>query len=144
MTATSEHPQSTGPLAGVKIIELTSVVQDPYATQMLGDLGADIIKVKSLDRDTTRYTGPFRHQDMAALFMGINRNKRSIILDLKQPSGRDLLFRLIDDADVFVHNVRPQKLEQLGLGPDAVLAPTVNAGINEPRPARVKRKPKLR
>jgi len=122
MTAACEHPRSTGPLSGVKIIDLTSVVLGPYATQMLGDLGADVIKVESPDGDATRYTGPGRHHDMAALFMGINRNKRSIILDLKQPSGRDLLLRLVDGADVLVHNVRPQKLDKLGLGPNAVLA----------------------
>jgi len=121
MTTTSGHPRSTGPLAGVKIVDLTSVVLGPYATQMLGDLGADVIKVEAPEGDATRYTGPCRHADMAALFMGINRNKRSIVLDLKRPSGRDLLFRLIDGADVLVHNVRPQKLEKLGLGPDAVL-----------------------
>lgn len=122
MTTTAPHQLPTGPLAGVKIIDLTTVVLGPYATQMLGDLGADVIKVEAPDGDATRYTGPSRHPDMAALFMGINRNKRSIVLDLKQPSGRDLLFRLIEGADVLVHNVRPQKLEKLGLGPQAVLA----------------------
>ena len=122
MTSGTGSGSATGPLHGVKIIDMTSVVSGPYATQMLGDLGADIIKVEAPDGDATRYTGPGRHADMAALFMGINRNKRSIVLDLKQPSGRDLLFRLIDGADVLVHNVRPQKLEKLGLGPQAVLA----------------------
>ena len=116
MATSSINPQPSGPLAGVKIIDLTSVVLGPYATQMLGDLGADVIKVEAPDGDATRYTGPSRHPDMAALFMGINRNKRSIVLDLKQASGRDLLFRLIEGADVLVHNVRPQKLEKLGLG----------------------------
>ena len=133
MTTASAQPHPTGPLAGVKIIDLTSVVLGPYATQMLGDLGADVIKVEAPDGDATRYTGPSRHPDMAALFMGINRNKRSIVLDLKQASGRDLLFRLVEGADVLVHNVRPQKLEKLGLGPEAVLArrPTlIYAGIH--------------
>jgi crotonobetainyl-CoA:carnitine CoA-transferase CaiB-like acyl-CoA transferase len=87
---------------------------------MLGDLGADVIKVESPDGDTTRYTGPGRSADMAALFMGINRNKRSIVLDLKQQSGRDALFKLLDRADVLVHNVRPQKLKKLGLSADVV------------------------
>jgi crotonobetainyl-CoA:carnitine CoA-transferase CaiB-like acyl-CoA transferase len=114
--------QKSGPLAGVRVLDLTSVVLGPYATQMLGDLGADIIKIEAPEGDTTRYTGPRRNADMASLFMGINRNKRSIVLDLKQAPARDALLRLVDKADVFVHNIRPQKLEPLGLGPDALLA----------------------
>jgi crotonobetainyl-CoA:carnitine CoA-transferase CaiB-like acyl-CoA transferase len=111
-----------GPLAGVRIIDLTTVVLGPYATQMLGDLGADVIKVESPDGDTTRHTGPRRHSHMAAMFLGMNRNKRSIALDLKTAAGRGVLLRLIDSADVFVHNVRPQKLKPLGLSPEALLA----------------------
>ena len=116
------HDKSTGPLAGVKVLDLTSVILGPYATQMLGDLGADVIKIEAPDGDTTRYTGPCRSADMASLFMGVNRNKRSVVLDLKQAAARDVLLRLVDTADVFVHNIRPQKLEKLGLGPDALLA----------------------
>jgi crotonobetainyl-CoA:carnitine CoA-transferase CaiB-like acyl-CoA transferase len=120
---TAPQPQQkSGPLAGVRVLDLTSVVLGPYATQMLGDLGADIIKVEAPEGDTTRYTGPRRHDDMASLFMGINRNKRSIALDLKQAEARDALLRLVDRADVFVHNIRPQKLDKLGLGSDALLA----------------------
>jgi crotonobetainyl-CoA:carnitine CoA-transferase CaiB-like acyl-CoA transferase len=111
-----------GPLSGVRIIDLTTVVLGPYATQMLGDLGADVIKVESPDGDTTRHTGLRRHPQMAAMFLGMNRNKRSIVLDLKTAAGRDVLARLIDTADVFVHNIRPQKLEVLGLAPEALLA----------------------
>jgi crotonobetainyl-CoA:carnitine CoA-transferase CaiB-like acyl-CoA transferase len=111
-----------GPLAGVRIIDLTTVVLGPYATQMLGDLGADVIKVEAPEGDTTRHTGPRRHPHMAAMFLGMNRNKRSIVLDLKTPAGRDVLARLIDTADVFVHNIRPQKLKALGLAPEALLA----------------------
>lgn len=111
-----------GPLAGIKVIDMTSVVSGPYATQILGDLGADIIKVESPEGDATRYAGPSRNPYMAALFMGANRNKRSIVLDLKQETGRKLLFRLLETADILVHNVRPQKLEKLGLGPQALMA----------------------
>ncbi len=115
-------PARTGPLTGVRIVDLTTVVLGPYATQMLGDLGADVIKVEAPSGDTTRHTGPRRHPHMAAMFLGVNRNKRSIILDLKTAAGRGVLNRLIDTADVFVHNIRPQKLKGLGLAPDDLLA----------------------
>jgi crotonobetainyl-CoA:carnitine CoA-transferase CaiB-like acyl-CoA transferase len=122
MTAVAESSAGAGPLAGIRVIDLTSVVLGPYATQMVGDLGADIIKVEAPEGDTTRYTGPGAHADMAALFMGVNRSKRSLVLDLKQKAARDALLRLVDGADVFVHSVRPQKLRKLGLDPDALLA----------------------
>ncbi len=122
MTATNTYNQPTGPLAGVRVIDLTSVVLGSYATQMLGDLGADVIKVEAPGGDTTRFTGPRNSPDMASLFLGLNRNKRSIVLDLKQAAARDVVLRLTDTADVFVHNIRPQKLEKIGLGPDAFLA----------------------
>ncbi len=111
-----------GPLDGVRVLDLSSVVLGPLATQILGDLGADVIKIEAPAGDTTRYTGPARSDDMAALFMGINRNKRSIVLDLKQPAACDALWRLIDDADVFIHSIRPQKIARLGFGHEAVLA----------------------
>ena len=80
-------------------------------------------RVEAPEGDTTRYTGPRRSADMASLFMGVNRNKRSIVLDLKQAAAREVLLRLVDTADVFVHNIRPQKLDKLGLGhADALLA----------------------
>jgi crotonobetainyl-CoA:carnitine CoA-transferase CaiB-like acyl-CoA transferase len=112
----SASAQRTGPLAGVRVLDLTSVVLGPYATQMLGDLGADIVKVEAPEGDTTRYTGPRISRDMGSLFMGVNRNKRSIVLDLKTAQAREVLLRLVDQSDVFVHNIRPQKLESLGLG----------------------------
>jgi crotonobetainyl-CoA:carnitine CoA-transferase CaiB-like acyl-CoA transferase len=118
--AASQPQQKSGPLAGVRVLDLTSVVLGPYATQMLGDLGADIIKVEPPEGDTTRYTGPRVSRDMASLFMGVNRTKRSIVLDLKTAPARDVLLRLVDRADVFVHNIRPQKLEPLGLEADTL------------------------
>jgi crotonobetainyl-CoA:carnitine CoA-transferase CaiB-like acyl-CoA transferase len=111
-----------GPLSGLRVVDLTSVVFGPLATQILGDMGAEVIKVEAPEGDTTRYTGPARSRDMAALFMGLNRSKRSLVLDLKKPGARDALWRLIDGADVFVHSMRPQKIEALGFSSDAVLA----------------------
>jgi crotonobetainyl-CoA:carnitine CoA-transferase CaiB-like acyl-CoA transferase len=111
----------SGPLSGIRVVDLTSVVFGPLATQILGDLGADIIKVEGPEGDTTRYTGPSRSRDMAALFMGMNRNKRSIVLDLKRQGAKDALWRLIATADVFVHSMRPQKIAALGFSPDTVL-----------------------
>jgi crotonobetainyl-CoA:carnitine CoA-transferase CaiB-like acyl-CoA transferase len=112
--------EKSGPLTGVRVLDLTSVVLGPYATQMLGDLGADIVKVEPPEGDTTRYTGPRISRDMASLFMGVNRNKRSIVLDLKTASAREALLRLVDRADVFVHNIRPQKLDGLGLSSETL------------------------
>jgi crotonobetainyl-CoA:carnitine CoA-transferase CaiB-like acyl-CoA transferase len=111
-----------GVLAGVRILDLCAVVAGPLATQMLGDMGADVIKIESPEGDAPRYTGPARSPGMAALFMGLNRSKRSLVLDLKQDSAKDALWRLISSADVFVHSMRPQKIEKLGFGHRAVCA----------------------
>ena len=102
-----------GPLKGVKVIDMTSVLMGPYATQMLGDYGADVIKVESLDGDVTRQIGPTRHAGMGPVFLNTNRSKRSICLDLKKPAGRDAVLRLIKTADVLVYNVRPQAMARL-------------------------------
>jgi len=111
-----------GPLSGIRVLDLSSVVFGPFCTQQLGDLGADIIKIEAPEGDTTRKTGPRKSPQMAALFMGLNRNKRSLVLDLKQDKGQDALWRLIDGADVFVHSIRPQKIARLGFGHEAVLS----------------------
>lgn len=103
-----------GPLAGYRIIDLTTVLLGPYATQILGDYGADVIKVESLEGDSVRPNGVFRHPDKASLFLAVNRNKRAIAVDLKSPEGRDLLWKLIAGADVLVHNIRPSAIERLG------------------------------
>jgi crotonobetainyl-CoA:carnitine CoA-transferase CaiB-like acyl-CoA transferase len=113
---------SMGPLAGVKIIDMTSVLMGPYATQMLGDYGADVIKVESPEGDITRQIGPSRHADMGPIFLNANRSKRSIALDLKTPEGRDVLLRLIATADVLVYNVRPQAMARLKLDYASVAA----------------------
>lgn len=106
----------TGPLQGVRIIDMTAVLMGPYATQILGDLGADVIKVESPTGDTVRDVGYRRNDGMAGIFLHVNRSKRSIVLDLKKPAGRDALLRLVADADVLVYNVRPQAMARLDLG----------------------------
>ena len=104
-----------GPLHGIKVVEMTSVVLGPWACQMLGDMGAEIIKVEQPRGDSNRSLGAANHPGMAALYLTCNRNKRSIVLDLRLPGARDALLALARDADVFVHNNRPQVMTKLGL-----------------------------
>ena len=111
------------PLDGIRIVEMTSVVLGPYACQMLGDLGADVIKVEPLEGDTNRNLGPHRnHSDMGSLYLTCNRNKRSIALDLKSEDGKNALSELIKTADVLIHNFRPQAIDRLGFSYDRVKA----------------------
>jgi crotonobetainyl-CoA:carnitine CoA-transferase CaiB-like acyl-CoA transferase len=105
----------SGPLEGVRVVDCTTVVLGPWAAQQLGDLGADVIKVEPPEGDTTRQLGPMRNPDMGAFYLAVNRNKRSIVLDLKQESARQVLVRLAEKADVLIHNYRPQAAKRLGL-----------------------------
>lgn len=108
------------PLEGFRIIELGTVLMAPYAAQWLADFGADVIKVEPPGGDQTRHTGPASETGMAAMFLALNRNKRSIVIDLKQPEGREEFHRLLASADAMIHNVRPQKLAALGLDAEAI------------------------
>ncbi len=105
----------SGPLTGIRILELTSVVLGPWACQILGDLGADVVKVEPPRGDSNRQLGPSRSSNMCALFMTCNRNKRSVVLDLKQDSGRAALLEMARSADVVIHNLRPPAIKRLGL-----------------------------
>ena len=109
------------PLEGVRILDLSTVVLGPYASQILADYGADVIKIESPEGDSTRRTGPSTEEGMGAIFLGVNRGKRSIVLDLKSPAGREALAKLVDTADVLMHSIRPQKLAAIGLDPQAVM-----------------------
>lgn len=105
----------TGPLDGVRVLDLTSNFMGPYASLLLADMGADIAKIESPNGDTTRGVGPARHPGMSAIFLHLNRNKRSLVLDLKDPRARTALRRMIRSADVLLHSLRPAAMAKLGL-----------------------------
>jgi crotonobetainyl-CoA:carnitine CoA-transferase CaiB-like acyl-CoA transferase len=111
---------ATGPLRGVRVLDLTTVVMGPSATQLLGDWGADVVKVETQSGDTMRWIGPWRHAGMGPMFLAGNRNKRSVVLDLKTPDGKAAVLALAARADVLVSNVRPAGLVRLGLDYDGV------------------------
>jgi crotonobetainyl-CoA:carnitine CoA-transferase CaiB-like acyl-CoA transferase len=110
----------TGPLAGMRILDLTTVLLGPYATRILGDLGADVIKVEIVEGEGRRFTGPHRSHDMGQTFLVLNRAKRAIAINLKDPAGRDAFLRLAATADAMVHNARVQAMVRLGLDYDSV------------------------
>jgi crotonobetainyl-CoA:carnitine CoA-transferase CaiB-like acyl-CoA transferase len=109
-------------LHGVRILDLTTVIMGPSATQILGDLGADIIKIEPPAGDSMRWIGPAVHHGMGPMYLQANRNKRSVVLDLKSQSGREALLALVPGADVLVFNIRPQAMQRLGIGYETVRA----------------------
>jgi crotonobetainyl-CoA:carnitine CoA-transferase CaiB-like acyl-CoA transferase len=117
-----EAMPATGPLRGVRVLDMTTVVMGPSATQTLGDLGADVVKIEQPSGDTMRLIGPWRHEGMGPMFLLANRNKRSVVLDLKTTEGKAALLALANKADVVVSNVRPQGLTRLGLDYEALKA----------------------
>src|SRR6202795_1097147 len=112
----------SGPLAGIRVIDVTIAVLGPVATQILGDMGAEVIKVETPDGDPMRQIGPARTPGMAAYFLNLNRNKKSPVLDLKRPAARQAMLRLAATADVFVHNMRPGAAARLGIDYRAISA----------------------
>jgi crotonobetainyl-CoA:carnitine CoA-transferase CaiB-like acyl-CoA transferase len=116
-----------GPLAGVRVIDLTAMVMGPYCTQIMADMGADVIKVEPPQGDDTRYVsvGPVR--GMGGVFVNVNRGKRGIVIDLQSESGKSVLRALIEQADVFIHSMRSKAVTRLGFGYDEVAA--INPGI---------------
>lgn len=125
-----------GALAGVRVVDLTRMLSGPFCTMLLADHGAEVIKIETFEGDTSRGHGPYREDDpdrlMGGYFQSVNRNKRSIVLDLKAKAGREILRRLIATADVVVENFRPGVMERLGLGYETLAAENpklVYAGI---------------
>ena len=112
----------SGALDGIRVVDMSTVVMGPWATQMLGDMGAEVIKVETPGGDISRGMGPNRNPGMSAVYLSINRNKRSVALDLTQAAGREALFRIVGTADVFLHNMRPRIAAKFGVGYDKFAA----------------------
>ena len=103
------------PLGGIRVLDIASMLAGPYGATMLGDMGADVIKIEPPYGDDSRTIGPKVEND-SGLYVGVNRNKRGMVLDLTKPEGKDLYFRLVRTADVIVENLRPQAKTKLGIG----------------------------
>src|SRR5579872_736020 len=110
----------TGPLAGIRVLDLTTVQMGPWCTRILADFGADMIKVEAPEGDSSRYTGVPRHRGMSGGFQHNARGKRSIAIDLKQDAAREALPRLLPGVDAFASNIRPAALRRLGLDYESV------------------------
>ncbi|WP_160257572.1 MULTISPECIES: CaiB/BaiF CoA transferase family protein [Burkholderia] len=115
----SEEAQASGPCSGLRVLEFGSMVSAPLAGQILADMGAEVIKIEPPEGDPMRRVGPF-HKGMGALFMTVNRGKKSVVLDLKSPRDLEQAVGLALSADVLIHNMRPRVMDRLGLGYDAL------------------------
>lgn len=108
----------SGPLKDLRILDLTSILMGPYATQIMGDLGADVVKIEPPSGDAVRGIGPMRNPGMGHIFLHVNRNKRSLVLDLKHSDGLAAFYSLAKTADVIIYSIRPQSMERLGIDYD--------------------------
>ncbi len=120
---TAEMNQSApgqGPLTGLRILDMTTVIMGPYATQILADYGADVVKVEAPSGDTTRQIPPMRNPGMGCIFLHLNRNKKSVALDLRDPDAVAAVFEIVADCDVLITNVRPAGLARLGITYEAL------------------------
>jgi crotonobetainyl-CoA:carnitine CoA-transferase CaiB-like acyl-CoA transferase len=112
----------TGPLTGLRVVDLTGMVMGPYCTQIMADMGADVIKVEPPEGDTTRNISVGPAPGMSGVFVNVNRGKRSVVLDLRTDAGKTALRRLVERADVFIHSMRAKAIAKLGFGYDDVAA----------------------
>jgi crotonobetainyl-CoA:carnitine CoA-transferase CaiB-like acyl-CoA transferase len=112
----------SGPLAGIRVVDLTAVVMGPYCTQIMADMGADVVKIEPPEGDITRYVAVGPTPGMNGVFMNVNRGKRSVVLDLRSDAGRDALRGLVESADVFIHSMRGKAIAKLGFDYEAVSA----------------------
>src|ERR1044071_3815337 len=108
--------RSPGALAGLKVIDLTRVLGGPYCTMILSDHGAEVIKIEPPQGDEVRDWGPPFHEDDASYFIGINRNKRAIAVDLRKPDGQAIVLKMLECADLLIENFKPGDMEKWGLG----------------------------
>ena len=115
------EPSAAGALAGIRVIDLSRVLGGPFCSQWLADHGADVIKIEPPQGDETRAWGPPFKAGTASYFLGVNRNKRGLALDLAQESGREVLLRLLEDADLLIENFKPGAMEKWGLGYQEIL-----------------------
>ena len=116
----SSRPQGLGPLAGVRVVDLTSMVMGPYSTQIMADMGADVIKIEPPEGDNTRYISVGPAHGMSGVFVNVNRGKRSVVLDLRSDEGKQALRALVASADIFIHSMRAKAIAKLGFGYEAV------------------------
>src|ERR1700731_1495260 len=135
---------SAGPLVGVRVIDLTAMVMGPYCTQIMADMGADVIKVEPPQGDNTRYISVGPAPGMSGVFVNVNRGKRSVMLDLQTDAGTTVLRALIETADVFIHSMRAKAIAKLGFGYEDVAAINPEIvytncyGYGRPGPARAR------
>jgi crotonobetainyl-CoA:carnitine CoA-transferase CaiB-like acyl-CoA transferase len=114
--------KGTGPLSGVRVVDLTAMVMGPYCTQIMADMGADVIKIEPPEGDNTRYISVGPVPGMSGVFVNVNRGKRSVVLDLRSQAGKTALGKLIEQADVFIHSMRAKAIAKLGFGYEDVAA----------------------